>query len=46
MVARSALALAGGEADLEPLPTVMCDGGAIEQVLVNLLNNAHDAVAM
>ena len=36
-VARSALALAGGEADLEPLPAVLCDGGAIEQVLVNLL---------
>jgi signal transduction histidine kinase len=43
VVARSALALAGGEADLEPLPSVLCDAGAIEQVLVNLLNNAHDA---
>ena len=43
VVARSAVALAGGEADLEPLPTVLCDGGAIEQVLVNLLNNARDA---
>lgn len=32
-----------GEADLEPLPPVVCDGGAIEQVLANLLTNAHDA---
>ena len=43
--ARTALALAGGEADLEPLPPVICDAGAIEQVLVNLLVNAHHATA-
>jgi PAS domain S-box-containing protein len=42
-VARAALALTGGEADLAPLPAVVCDPGAIEQVLVNLLRNAHDA---
>ncbi len=42
-VARAALALAGGEGDLEPLPPVTCDPGEIEQVLVNLLVNAADA---
>ncbi|HET6547835.1 MAG TPA: ATP-binding protein [Solirubrobacter sp.] len=43
-VARAALALAGGTPDLEDeLPPVTCDPGAIEQVLVNLLKNAHDA---
>jgi signal transduction histidine kinase len=43
--ARAALALAGGEADLEPLPPVVCDAGEIEQVLVNLLVNAAHATA-
>ena len=41
--ARAALALAGGEGDLEPLPPVTCDAGEIEQVLVNLLVNAAHA---
>jgi PAS domain S-box-containing protein len=41
--ARAALALAGGEGDLAPLPPVSCDAGEIEQVLVNLLVNAADA---
>ncbi len=42
-IARAALALAGGEADLGPLPPVSCDAGGIEQVLVNLLVNAAHA---
>jgi PAS domain S-box-containing protein len=43
-VARAALALAGGTPDLEDeLPPITCEPGAIEQVLVNLLKNAHDA---
>jgi PAS domain S-box-containing protein len=41
--ARAALALAGGEGELEPLPPVRCDAGEIEQVLVNLLVNAAHA---